>query len=147
MRELLRHLASTGKTVFVSSHLLAEVRQMADIVGIISTGRLVREGPINELLKGEGSVRVRVAGDQVDAALPVLGRFGKTSAPDADHWIEVETSPDTSADLNAALAQAGIYAAELHVGSGLESLFLELTQGADSAEGSFQAIPTGAPPA
>ena len=45
MRETLRHLASIGKTVFVSSHLLAEVQQMADVVGIIAAGRLVREGP------------------------------------------------------------------------------------------------------
>ena len=44
MRETLKHFASTGKTVFVSSHLLAEVQQLADVVGIIAAGKLVREG-------------------------------------------------------------------------------------------------------
>ena len=54
MRETLRHLASTGKTVFVSSHLLAEMQQMADIVGIVAAGKVVREGPIQELLERRG---------------------------------------------------------------------------------------------
>src|SRR4029077_10243003 len=50
MRETLRRLAATGKTVFVSSHLLAEVQVLADVVGIIAAGRLVREGTLEALL-------------------------------------------------------------------------------------------------
>ena len=50
MRETLRRLAGMGKTVFVSSHLLAEVRVLADVVGIIAAGRLVREGTLDSLL-------------------------------------------------------------------------------------------------
>ena len=73
MRETLRHLASIGKTVFVSSHLLAEVQQMADVVGIIAAGRLVREGTMQELLAAEGVVRVKVAPDEVPAAAAALG--------------------------------------------------------------------------
>ena len=65
MRETLRHLASTGKTVFVSSHLLAEVQQMADVIGIIAAGRLVKEGSMEALLQGEDAVKVRVGADQV----------------------------------------------------------------------------------
>ena len=72
MRETLRRLASIGKTVFVSSHVLGEVQQLADVIGIIASGRLVREGPIEQLLLGEGVVRVRVALDQVNAAMGVL---------------------------------------------------------------------------
>src|SRR6185436_7047941 len=53
MRETLKHLASIGKTVFVSSHLLAEVQVLADVVGIIAAGRLVREGTMEELLGSE----------------------------------------------------------------------------------------------
>ena len=55
MRETLRYLASTGKTVFVSSHILGEVQQLADIIGIIAAGRLVREGPIEQLLQARAS--------------------------------------------------------------------------------------------
>ena len=65
MRETLRHLASIGKTVFVSSHLLAEVQQMADVVGIIAAGKLVREGTMQELLAAEGVVRVKVEPGEV----------------------------------------------------------------------------------
>ena len=72
MRETLKHFASTGKTVFVSSHLLAEVQQLADVVGIIAKGKLVREGTMRELLAAEGVVRVRVAPDEVPRAAEVL---------------------------------------------------------------------------
>ncbi len=65
MRDTLRHLASTGKTVFISSHLLGEVSQLADVIGIIAAGKLVREGPIETLLSAEGQVRVRVAAAEV----------------------------------------------------------------------------------
>ena len=54
MRETLKHFASTGKTVFVSSHLLAEVQQLADVVGIIAKGKLVREGTMQDLLADRG---------------------------------------------------------------------------------------------
>src|SRR5205085_4908381 len=74
MRDTLRFLASSGKTVFVSSHLLAEVQQMADVIGIIAAGRLVREGPIQALLQAEGTIRVRVPVEQMAQALALLER-------------------------------------------------------------------------
>src|SRR5688572_21488046 len=72
MRTTLRQLAATGKTVFVSSHILGEVEQLVDVLGIIAAGRIVREGRIADLLEGEGTVRVRVAPAEVDAAVRVL---------------------------------------------------------------------------
>src|SRR5919106_187924 len=72
MRDTLRHLAASGKTVFVSSHILGEVQQLADVVGIIAAGRLVREGTIQQLLHSEGVVRVRVAPEEADRAAAVL---------------------------------------------------------------------------
>src|SRR5439155_3873921 len=45
LRDTLKQLAASGKTVFVSSHILGEVEQLVDVVGIIAAGRLVREGP------------------------------------------------------------------------------------------------------
>ena len=134
MREMLRHLASLGKTVFVSSHLLAEVRHMADMVGIIASGRLVREGRIETLLDSEGEVRVRVRPADVPRAVAILGRLatpGSVEVPDADTgWITVQISTDRSEEVNLVLAQAGVYAAQLEFGSDLEELFLRLTNGA-----------------
>ncbi len=67
LRDTLRFLAGQGKTVFVSSHLLSEVQQLADVAGIIDQGRLVREGSIAELLATGGVVRVRVAAAETAA--------------------------------------------------------------------------------
>ena len=134
MRDMLRHLAAIGKTVFISSHLLAEVQQMADVVGIIAAGRLVREGSMQELLAGEGIVRVRVEPAEVAAAAATLGRLTTpervmASAGEAGEagWISVQITPDRSAEVNRTLAGAGIYASAVSAGNDLEELFLTLT--------------------
>ena len=66
---------ATGKTVFVSSHLLAEVQVLADVVGIIAKGKLVREGTLDSMLRDQGVVRVRVPRAQVAAARAALERL------------------------------------------------------------------------
>ena len=142
MRETLKHLASSGKTVFVSSHILGEVEQLADVVGIIASGRLVREGPMEELLRGESVVRVRVAPGELDAARSVLAPLtpDQPVTPGAgDGWLSVHLEPDRASDVNRALASAGIYASGLETGSDLESLFLSLTGGPQEpgGEGTF----------
>ncbi|MEW5992605.1 MAG: ATP-binding cassette domain-containing protein [Chloroflexota bacterium] len=141
MRETLRHLASTGKTVFVSSHVLGEVQQLADVIGIIAAGRLVREGPIASLLHGADEVRVRVAADEVETARGVLASLVPPGAieADAEGWLTVAIEGNRAAEVNRSLAGAGIFASALKSGSDLESLFLELTQAeADAAhEGLF----------
>lgn len=147
MREMLRHLASLGKTVFVSSHLLAEVRQMADVVGIIAAGRLVREGRMGEILGGEGVVRVRVQPIDVARATELLSRVGTpepvSEAQRAAGWLAIRTTPDNGERVNRTLAESGLYASELHVGSDLEELFLSLTSGGGAdRDGTFQSIAT-----
>jgi ABC-2 type transport system ATP-binding protein len=143
MRVTLQALAATGKTVFVSSHVLGEVEQLADVIGIIAAGRLVREGPIEELLHGEGEVRARVAQDQLEPARAALATLvpdgGVKIVPGDEGWLAVRIEPTRAADVNRALADAGIYASGLETGSDLESLFLELTRSEPSAggEGTF----------
>jgi ABC-2 type transport system ATP-binding protein len=139
MRDTLRYLASTGKTVFVSSHLLPEVQQMADVVGIVNQGRLVREGPIQELLSGEGQVRARVAKSEVAAARAAaeqLAGDGSVSVGEdgGESWVTVRIAPSRAAEVNRALVAAGIYASGLQSGTDLESRVLELT-GGEQAEG------------
>ena len=60
MRDLLRQLAAAGKTVFISSHVLAEVQQICDRVAIIDLGRLVRVAAVAELVGGHGEFVVRL---------------------------------------------------------------------------------------
>jgi ABC-2 type transport system ATP-binding protein len=139
MRDTLRGLASAGKTVFVSSHLLAEIQQMADVVGIINRGRLVREGPIHDLLSGEGVVKARVAADEIAAAVAAVEALAgpgsvTVESNEGSAQLTVRTAPSRSAEVNRALASAGVYASALEAGTDLESLFLELT-GDEAAPG------------
>jgi ABC-2 type transport system ATP-binding protein len=131
LRDTLKALAASGKTVFISSHILPEIQQMADIVGIVASGRLVTQGPLDELLAGQALVRVKVKPEESAAALAVVARVAgdghtEISNPDAA-WLTSRVLADRAADINRALADAGIYASGLEAGSDLESLFLELT--------------------
>lgn len=134
MRETLRYFTGElGKTVVISSHLLHEVEMLADVVGIIDHGRLIREGPLAELLDASGRVRVRVAPDDMTKAAAVLSElapdrplYGVDSGDQAG-WFTVGVAPTRAQELNRALAGAGVYAMGLEPGSDLESLFLELT--------------------
>jgi ABC-2 type transport system ATP-binding protein len=142
MRDTLRTFASQGKTVFVSSHLLGEIQVMADTVGIIASGKLVREGPLKELLAMQGVVKVRVQPDRVDAAIATLApefpaeRLTETDR--AEGWLSVRVAPDRAEEISQKLAGVGIFVSGLESGTDLEMLFLELTGGqAATDEGSF----------
>ena len=142
MRDTLRHLAASGKTVFVSSHILAEVQVLADVVGIISAGKLVSEGTLETLLHSGELVRVRVAPAEVGAAHEVLSALAGPEAVRIDDpdvaWLSVRLEPSRAADVTRALAERGIYLSGLAAGSDLESIFLELTGDTTAShEGTF----------
>lgn len=75
VRALVRSLAAGGTTVFVSSHLLAEVEQMCTHAGIMSAGRLVAQGPLDEL-RSSGESHVLIHTPDVGKAAGVLSRLG-----------------------------------------------------------------------
>jgi ABC-2 type transport system ATP-binding protein len=145
MRDTLRSLAAAGKTVFVSSHILAEVQQLADVVGIIAGGRLVREGTIHDLLAGAALLRTRVAAAEVDSAIAALRALPDVTdiarERDDDGWITVRIPQNRASEVTRALSNAGIYLSALEAGSDLESVFLELTS-AEAADGG-SAAPSG----
>jgi len=134
MRELLRHLTANGKTVVVSSHILTEVQQLADVVGIIDHGRLVREGTMERLLSEGSEIRVRVAPELVERAVALLGQRAPARAVPRDGqgegWLVVAVGAERAADVNRLLASAGIWASVLEPSSDLESIFLSLTTAA-----------------
>jgi ABC-2 type transport system ATP-binding protein len=142
LRDTLKNLASAGKTVFVSSHMLPEVEQLADIIGIVAAGRLITQGPLDQLLLSQALVRVRVAEDEVEKARAVLSTLAgaehvQVTDPESG-WLVAKMAANRAAEANRALAQAGIYASGVEAGSDLESLFLELTQ---------PSVPAAPPPA
>ncbi|MGO4188180.1 ABC transporter ATP-binding protein [Pseudarthrobacter sp. TAF60_1] len=78
VRSLVRSLAADGATVFVSSHLLAEVEQICTHAAIMSAGRLVAQGPLEELRRG-GDMRIRLLTPDAGTACEVLLRLGMTT--------------------------------------------------------------------
>ena len=79
VRDLIRLLASMGTTVFLNSHLLSEVEMVCDRVAIVDRGRVVRSGPLDDLVGGTPELRVSV--DRVDGALlDLLAGFGQVAS-------------------------------------------------------------------
>ena len=78
VRDLIRRLADEGVTVFLSSHLLHEVEQVCDRVAVLDKGKIVAQGPVDRLLEGEPTIRVRVPSPQ--AAVQAL-----RSLPEVQH--------------------------------------------------------------
>lgn len=80
VRNLVRSLAASGTTVFVSSHLLAEIEQICTHAAIMSAGNLVAQGTLDEL-RDAGRARVRLETPDVASASPVLEKLGLTVQP------------------------------------------------------------------
>jgi ABC-2 type transport system ATP-binding protein len=130
LRDFMRWYASQGRTVLVSSHVLAEMAQTADSVIVIAGGRVVAQGPLAELTAGRGgAVEVRSPGaERLAGALRARG-YGVESA--GDNTLVVSGST-TAAVGDLALAE-GVAIHGLHERSAsLEEVFFELT-GEESA--------------
>jgi ABC-2 type transport system ATP-binding protein len=126
MRSFIRSLARGGRTVVLSSHLMGEVEQVCDRVGVIRDGVLVAEGTV-EQLRGRATLRVRAQplGEAalLVAALPEVAEV-------ATHGAVLELSADVAAAavINRALVTAGIEVSEISQRrASLEDVFLELT--------------------
>jgi len=83
VRSLMRALAAEGRTVFVSSHLLAEMANTADRLVVIGKGKLIASTTVSEFVSRSGADTVRVRSPQLDALRRVLTDAGLTAHPDA----------------------------------------------------------------
>jgi ABC-2 type transport system ATP-binding protein len=130
IRTLMQALAAAGKTVFISSHILPEIQQIADEVAIIARGRLVRAGRLDHLLGESGEVRIHVDPEAVPRAAEVLGHLGGDVRGNGNGpgWLTVAGAPARAAELNRVLVGAGVDVSGLETGSDLEALFLSLTE-------------------
>jgi ABC-2 type transport system ATP-binding protein len=127
VRDLLRDLGAEGRTVFVSSHILSEIRQTCDRVAILARGRCVAMGSVDEVLASRASAGVLVTLDDLDAGLSAL-REGGLEATRLDGKLRVELDPRESARVTRVLAERGLYVSELRPDEvDLETVFLELT--------------------
>ena len=127
VRALVRDLASDGATVFVSSHLLAEVEQMCTHVGVMRTGRLVVQGTL-ESLGSTAAARVRVDSAMAPQAAELLGRLGLLDIRVAGDEASGELGPVPPEDVTEALVLGGVPVRQLTVDRPhLEELFVSLT--------------------
>jgi len=124
LRNFLRSFAGAGGTVFVSSHVLAEVSQLADEVVIIHRGKLVAHQTVAELtLQAAGATRVR--SPRAEELLGRLRQAGIEADATDTGVLAVHAPPERIGDL---AAEAGIPLHELVADTGsLEEAFLELT--------------------
>jgi ABC-2 type transport system ATP-binding protein len=125
LRDFLRDFASGGRTVLISSHVLAEIAQTVDQVLIISHGRLITESTLDDLTARVGGL-VRVQSPKLDQLAQVLAREGIVTTKNNDHALLAHgTTRERVGDI--ALAE-GIAIYELVTeGSSLEEVFLDLT--------------------
>ncbi|SNT65249.1 ABC-2 type transport system ATP-binding protein [Asanoa hainanensis] len=128
MRTLIRRLGAAGSTVLISSHLLGEVEQICDRVGIVARGALVAENTVAELRSGAG---LRILAAPLDNAVAWLRLLlGPAAVAVVDGALDVTVSPSRAAEINESLVKAGIAVSELRTRErDLEQVFLELTGG------------------
>jgi ABC-2 type transport system ATP-binding protein len=126
MRGLLRRLAAAGKTIFLSSHVLAEVQQICDRVAILNRGELVRVAPVDELVhSGEFEVRVANSLGAVDA---IRRQSWGQSARTVDGAVVTASPSGRGRELTEFLVAAGFppdFVSERE--QDLEEVFLRLT--------------------
>ncbi|MFL5802695.1 MAG: ABC transporter ATP-binding protein [Roseiflexaceae bacterium] len=128
IRDLIRMLAQSGHTIFLSSHMLHEVEQLCERVAILKAGRVIAEGAVADLLRRGHGVLLRVAGDPAAAlallrATPWIGGV----EPHGDTLL-LDAPAERTAEINALLASNGILVAEIRANEErLEDFFLEIT--------------------
>ena len=128
VRELIRSLGREGRTVFVSSHVLSEIQQTCDRVAILSRGKAVRIGSVDEVLASERGASLIVRVPETQRAADVLRAAGM-EVHISDGTLSIAKSERDPGEITRLLAGVGLYLTELRPQEvSLEDVFLELTQ-------------------
>jgi ABC-2 type transport system ATP-binding protein len=130
IRNFMQYLASTGRTVFVSSHLMSEMSQTAHHLIVIGRGKLLADSSTEDFIKQNSESFVRVRSPQADQLRLALESGGARVTVDAGYLDVANRTTDQVGDI---AASAGLTVHELFVQrSSLEEAFMELTR--DSVE-------------
>jgi len=135
LRHIIRSLAAEGKTILISSHILTELAEMCDHVGILEQGRLLATGSVDQIrqgFKGTRDIVVRVAGN-LDPAMAILARLDAVKDPisnGAKIQFSIDGADKEQIQILQALSDARIEVLEYtsHDES-LEDVFLRVTEG------------------
>ena len=136
MRELIcRFPAESGVTIFLSSHLLSEVEQVATHIGIIQKGRLLFQGALGEL-QAQRREHIQLGVSEPDKALRILADAGWTAQTDSGYLTVTAKGSAEAMQINNLLTQRGIEIFHLTIDQpSLEKIFLQLTGAENNGEG------------
>ncbi len=132
MRDMILSLVAEGRTVMLSSHLLDEVERTCDAVAIVDHGKVIRQGPIAELLAG-AAMQVEVGCSSPERARSILADTPLGANIDVETsglsiHLAAGTGRDAIAEINRRLVESGIEVYRLQeIQVSLESWFLEVT--------------------
>lgn len=133
VRELIMELASNGTAIFLSSHILSEVEQIATHVGIVSKGNLIIQDSLEKLL-ATSEQYVRIKCSDLNGALSIAQELKYVeSAEINDEMLLVKIRARSSAELNKILVDKGIEVHSLIPQTPLEEYFLSITKGESDA--------------
>src|ERR1700729_1329645 len=132
MRDMILSLVAEGRTVVLSSHLLDEVERTCDAVAIVDRGKVIRQGPISQLLAGSSfEVQVECSDPEGASRLLVTTPFGahvQTGPDGLAISLPEGTDRDAIAEINRLLVEGGISVFRLqHIQASLEQWFLSVT--------------------
>lgn len=129
IRSLLRELRDSGKTVFISSHVLGEVERLCDRVAILRQGKLIQVGRIEDFRESTGPFLVEVEDAQGALDLLHCQPWGQSARLDAQGRIVTEAPEGKGRELNTVLSRAGFVPDGIgRQQRDLEEIFLELTR-------------------
>jgi ABC-2 type transport system ATP-binding protein len=127
VRNLVKYLASEGRTVFLSSHLMSEMALTADHLIVIGRGRIIADAPINEIITGKGQARTRVRTDQPQQLMHLLAADG-VSVEVQDHEL-LEVTGTAAREIARTALDNRIMVYELTpLQASLEEAYMELTK-------------------
>ncbi|HET6269080.1 MAG TPA: ABC transporter ATP-binding protein [Arthrobacter sp.] len=127
VRNLVKYLASEGRTVFLSSHLMSEMAVTADHLIVIGRGRIIADAPIQEIITGKGQSRTRVRTEQPDQLMHVLAGTGVSVEVQENELLEV-TGLDPRQIARAALDSRVLLYELTPLQASLEEAYMELTK-------------------
>lgn len=130
IRALIKRLAiERGITVFISSHLLNEVEQVATHVGIVLKGKLIFQGTLNQL-RAESEAYVQIKTSQAEAAVQLLTNHGFTVRQFSNDEIRIDDPQVNSSTVTKLLVQNQIEVSQINkINPSLEEIFMRLTSG------------------
>lgn len=140
MRDILKRLKEMGKTILISSHILPELAEMCDRIGVIDSGKLIAQGSVHAIqaqLQSEKVIKARTAGptEILVAVLendPFVSQIAEHPENNTVQFLHRGTDSDQAALLQRIVAQSLPIVSFAEEETDLEDVFMEITKGADA---------------